>query len=154
MPAFIKHLSASLRHVAYFRHITKAGIALLLTLGLLSGCAQNPYAPTTGKAESGPLAALNQALASQDPKQIATAQMQYAATLKGPAQADMQMRALETAIDAEDFTLANTLYAQAHTQALWPAVSARRAQLLTGFEQWQEGALPPRAIQSTICRSH
>lgn len=140
MPAFIKHLSAFLRHVVYFRHITKAGFALLLTLGLLSGCAQNPYAPALSKAESGPLAALNQALASQDPKQIASAQMQYAATLKGPAQADMQMRALETAIDAEDFTLANTLYAQAHTQALWPTVSARRAQLLTGFEQWQQGA--------------
>ena len=53
----------------------------------------------------------------------------------------MQMRALETAIDAEAFTLANTLYAQAHTQALWPTVSARRAQLLNGFEQWQQGAI-------------
>ncbi len=143
MPApirdLIKDLSAFLRQVAYFRHITKAGFALLLALGLLSGCAQNPYTSTT--AQSGPLTALNQALASQDPKQIAPAQMQYAATLKGPARADMQMRALETAIDAEAFTLANTLYAQANTQALWPAVSARRAQLLTGFEQWQQGAI-------------
>ncbi|MGE4355899.1 hypothetical protein, partial [Halothiobacillus sp.] len=96
-------MSAFLRQVAYFRHITKAGFALLLALGLLSGCAQNPYTSTT--AQSGPLTALNQALASQDPKQIAPAQMQYAATLKGPARADMQMRALETAIDAEAFTL-------------------------------------------------
>lgn len=120
--------------------MAKAGIAFVLVLGLLSGCAQNPYL-TTSQSDSRLLAALNQALASQDPKQIAPAQMQYAATLKGNARADMQMRALETAIDAEDFTLANTLYAQADTEKRWPAVSARRAQLLLGFEQWQQGAL-------------
>lgn len=140
MPSFMNYLSTFRQHATGFCRIVKASIALLLTLGLLSGCAQTPDIPTTSKASSDSLAILNQALASQDPKQIASAQMHYAATLKGPAQADMQMRALETAIDAEDFTQANTLYAQAHTQALWPAVSARRAQLLTGFEQWQQGS--------------
>ena len=141
MPVLTTRLSAAFRHTTRACRPMKTGIALLLAIGLLAGCAQNPYAPTTSKVESSALTALNQALASQDPKQIAAAQMQYAATLKGPAQADMQMQALETAIDAEDFTLANTLYAQANTQAFWPSVSARRAQLLSGFDQWQKGAV-------------
>lgn len=135
MTAFIKWKFTPLHHAF------NAGIALLFALVMLSGCAQNPYGSSAMTAQSGPLAKLNQALASQDPGKIASAQMRHAATLKGTAQAEMQMRALETAIDAEQFTLANTLLAEAHTQALWPKVSARRAQLLTGFNQWQRGRL-------------
>lgn len=113
---------------------------IVLFSGLLAGCAQNPYAPgTVHQAPSPAQAQLNQALASHDPTQIALAQMKMSTSLQGQPRAELQMQAIETAIDNADFTLANNLYAQADTQAQWPSISARRAQLLTGFSQWQQG---------------
>jgi outer membrane PBP1 activator LpoA protein len=111
-----------------------------MLVSVLAGCAQNPYPPSSpqGRPSSAQLA-LNQALSSQDPKQIATAQMNLAAQAQGQTRAELQMQAIETAIDAEDFTLANTLLAQANTQNTWPAISPRRAQLLSGFSLWQQG---------------
>lgn len=118
----------------------KFGFTALLISSVLAGCAQNPYAPTTVTARpSAAQLALNQALANQDPKQIATAQMNLATQAQGQTKAELQMRAVETAIDADDFTLANNLYAQANTQNSWPRISPRRAQLLAGFSQWQQG---------------
>lgn len=150
MPAFTNVPRIIARIIAHFLaitpHLKKTGILFALALGVLSGCAQNPYSNTP--TPSAPLVRLNQALASGDHKQIASAQMQYAATLTGKARADMQMHALETAIDAEDFALANTLWSQANTQSIWPTVSARRAQLLNGFEQWQQGAT--NAARTTV----
>lgn len=110
--------------------------AALLTL---AGCAQNPYAPTQSQNQA--QTALNQAIASNDPSRIAQTQLDLANQLRGTARADGQMRALETAIDAERFTLANTLLGQMDSQAQWPAISARRAALLNGFIRWQRGDL-------------
>ncbi len=115
-------------------------LSAIIFIGALAGCAQNPYSASgTAARPSAAQLALNQALASQNPKQIATAQMNLAAQSQGQARADLQMRALETAIDAEDFPLANSLLAQTNTQKLWPQISARRAQLLNGFALWQQG---------------
>lgn len=82
---------------------------------------------------------MNQAMATQDPKQIALAQMQLAAEMSGTQRAELQMRAVETAIDAGDYTLANNLLAHADTRAQWPAYAPHRAQLIAGFAQWQQG---------------
>ncbi|WP_197490414.1 penicillin-binding protein activator [Halothiobacillus diazotrophicus] len=92
-----------------------------------------------GQTPSPAEARLNQAMASQDPKQIAQAQMQLSTRLKGTQRIEMQMRSLETAIDASDFTLANNLLAQADTRPQWSDYAPRRAQLLAGFAQWQAG---------------
>ena len=117
-----------------------AGVWAFVVVSLLAGCAQNPYPTSSAPARpSAAQSALNQALSSQDPKQIATAQMNLAAQSQGQTRAELQMQAIETAIDAEDFTLANTLLAQANTQQSWPAISPRRAQLLLGFSLWQQG---------------
>ncbi len=118
---------------------TLSRIGLFILVGVLAGCAQNPYPTSTPARPSSAQLALNQALSSQNPKQIATAQMNLAAQAQGQARAELQMQAIETAIDAEDFTLANTLLAQANTQTMWPAISPRRAQLLMGFGLWQQG---------------
>ncbi|MHB9021985.1 MAG: penicillin-binding protein activator [Halothiobacillus sp.] len=129
--------------------LMKFGFTALLISSVLAGCAQNPYVPNTATAKpSAAQLALNQALASQDPKQIATAQMNLATQAQGQTKAELQMRAVETAIDAEDFTLANNLYAQTNTQNSWPRISPRRAQLLTGFGQWQQGQ--PQNALTTI----
>lgn len=114
------------------------GLPLILGTLLLSGCAQSPES-TVGKTPSPAEAQLSQAMASQDPKQIALAQMQYSTRLTGTQRIEMQMRSLETAVDAGDFTLANNLLAQADTRPQWSGYAPRRAQLLAGFAQWQQG---------------
>lgn len=120
---------------------TYLGLPIVLCTVLLVGCAQGPGGPGTqgGSAPSAAETQLNKAMASQDPKQIAQAQMKLAAHLSGTQRADLQMQAVETAVDAADFTLANNLLAQADTRALWPAQAPHRAQLLAGFAQWQQG---------------
>ncbi|WP_407275093.1 penicillin-binding protein activator [Halothiobacillus sp. DCM-1] len=110
--------------------------ALLLTL---AGCAQNPY-PTSGTASKAQTE-LNQAIASREPERIAQAEMALANQSSGLSRAEGQMRALETAIDAEQFSLANRLFSQANTQSQWATVSPRRAALLEGFARWQQGDL-------------
>lgn len=122
------------------RPSSRIRLGAFVVASLLAGCAQNPYPTSSVQARpSSAQLALNQALSSQDPKKIATAQMNLAAQAQGQTRAELQMQAIETAIDAEDFNLANTLLAQANTQNIWPSVSPRRAQLLQGFSLWQQG---------------
>ena len=112
--------------------------ALLLTLigaVILTACSQIPTKPQAPSAQ----AVLQQAQHSQDPQRIAQARMALARQLQGEARAKQQMQAIETAIDAEDYTLAAKLYSQADTQSLWDSVSTQRADLLSGFNQWQQG---------------
>ena len=118
----------------------RSGLLLLGVLLTLGGCAQNPY-PPQGAAPGQSQTALNQALASNDPALIAQAQLNLANQSRGAARVDGQMRALETAIDAEQFALANRLMSQINTQAQWATISARRATLLEGFARWQQGDL-------------
>lgn len=122
--------------------LSHIGFPLVLCVALLAGCAQGPGGPggtQQGEIPSAAEAQLNQAKAGQDPKQIALAQMNLASSLSGAQRVEFQMRALETAIDASDFTLANNLLAQADTQSQWAVHAPRRAQLLSGFAQWQQG---------------
>ncbi len=118
----------------------KTGFLLACAVLAMVGCAQNPY-PSQGTAPSQAQSVLNDALASKDPARIARAQLALANQSTGLDRANGQMRALEIAIDAEQFTLANSLMSQVNTQPQWPAVSARRAALLDGFIRWQQGNL-------------
>ncbi|HUX83264.1 MAG TPA: penicillin-binding protein activator [Halothiobacillus sp.] len=124
-----------------YRSSKHIGLPIFLCTALLAGCAQGPGGPGVqgGGAPSAAETQLSTAMASQDPKQIAQAQMNLAAQMSGTQRSDLQMQAVETAVDAADFTLANNLLAQADTRAQWPAQAPRRAQLLSGFSQWQQG---------------
>lgn len=126
----------------------KTGLLLTIALLALAGCAQNPY-PPQGGTPSKIQTALNEAMSSNDPTRIAQAQLNLANQSRGLTRVDGQMRALETAIDAEQFALANTLMSQINSQNQWSEVSPRRAALLMGFARWQRGDL---AAAQTLVR--
>lgn len=111
-------------------------IILALLTGLFSACAPQPPRPDT--------AALNQALAeaerSQDPLALSSALWRKAAVLQGEEQASMQLRAIETLIDADkpQNALAYLRDPLAQRQG-WLAFDARRTQIILGFESLQQG---------------
>lgn len=118
-----------------FRVRTLAWLALSLAGAIfLTSCGTVPTKPTVNPAQQ----QLQSAIESQNPQQIAQARMALADQLQGEARAHSQMQAIETAIDAEDYALAQQLYAKADTQALWPNISPQRAALLSGFHEWRQ----------------
>lgn len=118
------------RHTGPIRHFG----ALLLGAILLTACSTTPPKPSINPQQQQLQAAIEQ----NNPQQIAQARMALAEQMQGEARARAQMQAIETAIDAEDYPLAQQLYAKADTQRSWPAISPQRAALLAGFHEWRQ----------------
>jgi len=113
--------------------IRRIGLGLLVA-SFLTACSTTPKPPPVNPQQQ----QLKAAIAQRNPQQIAQARMALAEQLKGESRAQQQMRAIETAIDAEDYPLAQQLYTRADTQALWSGISPQRAALLSGFHEWRQ----------------
>lgn len=114
-------------------------IILALLAGLLSACApQQPPRPDTTALDR----ALAEAERSQDPVRLSSALWRKAAVLQGAEQADMQLRAIETLIDADKPQNALALLRDpAADRAAWQRFEPRRARIVQGFEALQQGRL-------------
>jgi len=110
---------------------------VIILVALLSACApQQLPRPDTW--------ALDQALAeaerSQEPLRLSHALWHKAAVLQGAERADAQLRALETLIDADKPQNALALLRDPTAdRELWQRFEPRRARIVLGFEQLQQG---------------
>jgi hypothetical protein len=112
-------------------------VILALLAGLLSACApQQPPRPDTTALDR----ALAEAERGQDPLQLSSALWRKASVLHGAEQASMQLRAIETLIDADkpQNALAYLRDPLAQRQG-WLAFEPRRTQIILGFEALQQG---------------
>ena len=115
-------------------HSIAIAIALLATL--LSACAPQPPRPDTATLDR----MLMEAERSQEPLRLANALWRKAATLWGAEQAGMQLRAIETLIDANKPQNALALLRDPAAQrAAWQYFEPRRARIVQGFELLQQG---------------
>jgi outer membrane PBP1 activator LpoA protein len=114
-------------------------IALILAFfaGLLTACApQQPPRPDTTALDR----ALAEAERGQDPLQLSSALWRKASVLHGAEQASMQLRAIETLIDADKLQNALTYLRDPLAQRQgWLTFEPRRTQIILGFEALQQG---------------
>ncbi len=112
-------------------------IILALLAGLLSACApQQPPRPDTTALDR----ALAEAERSQDPVRLSSALWRKAAVLQGADQAGMQLRAIETLIDADKPQNALALLRDpAAGREDWQRFEPHRARIVQGFEWLQQG---------------
>jgi outer membrane PBP1 activator LpoA protein len=109
----------------------------ILAALLLSACApQQPPRPDTTALDR----ALAEAERSQDPVRLSSALWRKAAVLQGAEQADLQLRAIETLIDADKPQNALALLRDpAADRKAWQLFEPRRARIVQGFEWLQQG---------------
>lgn len=112
-------------------------VLLMVLLGsLLTACAPQPPKPDTTALDQ----ALMEAERSQDPLRLAGALWRKAAVLQGQPQAELQLRAIETLMDADKPQNALAYLGDPQAQrAAWSAVDPRRTQIVLGFETLQQG---------------